>query len=142
MMHSILLVESEPAIHQVVRMVLEERGYAVCSAYTAAQAAAQLDRQRPAAVLANLILPDQNGLDLCRSIRDREECVALPILLLSGRCRRGDADRARMAGATTLLTLPFDDRAVLGWLDAVQVAAEPPATAGSIASGALPSAAS
>jgi DNA-binding response OmpR family regulator len=63
-----------------------------------------------------MVLADQNGLDLCRSIRSLTGPSAPPVLILCGRCRRGDPDRAHMAGADAFQTLPFDERAVVDWL--------------------------
>jgi DNA-binding response OmpR family regulator len=113
---ALLLVENEPAIHVVVRMILENHGYAVTSAYTAAQAREELAGGRPAAALINLVLPDDNGLSLCREIRADERWSDIPVMILCGRCRRGDRDRAQLAGADAFETLPFDERTVLEWL--------------------------
>jgi two-component system phosphate regulon response regulator PhoB len=113
----LLLVENDPGVHAVVRSILETHGYTVDGAYTAAQARARVERATPSAALVDLVLPDESGLELCRALRARPATRQLSILVLCGRCRRGDDERARLAGADHFLTLPFDERAVLDWLD-------------------------
>ncbi|MGD8395945.1 MAG: response regulator [Candidatus Eiseniibacteriota bacterium] len=113
----LLLVEHDPGVHAVVRAILEAHGYAVDGAYTATQARARLEHVTPVAALIDLVLPDASGLELCRTLRTRPATRKLPVLVLCGRCRRGDDERACLAGADRFHTLPFDERAVLDWLD-------------------------
>jgi two-component system KDP operon response regulator KdpE len=100
----ILLVDDEPAIQRAVRTALVAHGYAVVSAETGATALLLATERRPDVVLLDLMLPDIDGLEVCRRLR---AVSAVPIIVLSAR----DEERAKVAaldlGADDYLTKPF-----------------------------------
>ena len=80
--HSILVVEDEPSIASFVSMYLEKAGFAVRKAETGAGAIEQADAEAPSLVILDLMLPDLDGIDVCRRIRQRSD---VPILMLTAR---------------------------------------------------------
>lgn len=90
---SILVVEDDEEIAELMRDFLEAEGFRVSHAGTGRETAEQLERGRPDLVLLDVMLPDESGFDICRRLR-RESTV--PVLFLSA--RDGDADKIRGLG--------------------------------------------
>jgi len=101
---SILLVEDDPAIAQPLVRALEREGFAVQLAERAADARAAVEGTVDL-VLLDLTLPDADGLDVCRWIRDADE--RLPIVMLTARAEETDIVIGLDAGADDYITKPF-----------------------------------
>jgi two-component system KDP operon response regulator KdpE len=100
----VLVVEDEPPIRKFLRASLEGQGYALVEADTAARALAEAAVRAPDIVLLDLGLPDQDGLEVLRRIR---EWSPMPIVVLTARGRDDDKVRALDAGADDYITKPF-----------------------------------
>ncbi len=114
-MTAVLLVEAEPAIHAVLKAILEARGLTVESAYSTGRASARCRAERPGLALVNLQLGESSGLECIGALHSL--APRMPIAALCGRLRSGDRDLALMQGANTFLTLPLDERRLADWLD-------------------------
>jgi len=101
----ILVVDDEPNIIATVAPLLRARGYEVFSAMTGLTALDSFDRDKPDLVILDLGLPDINGVDVCRRLR--EAASGVPILVLSARGAEGDKVNALDAGADDYVTKPF-----------------------------------
>jgi len=99
----ILVVDDEPAILRTVRANLARHGFRVDTAATA-QEALEHSQARPDLILLDLGLPDGDGLELIRSIREQS---TTPIIVLSARGAERDKVRALDLGADDYLTKPF-----------------------------------
>ena len=105
--HSILVVEDEPSIASFVGMYLEKAGFTVRKAVTGADAIEQADAEAPSLVILDLMLPDLDGIDVCRRIRQRSD---VPILMLTARDDDIDKIIGLEVGADDYLTKPFNPR--------------------------------
>jgi CheY-like chemotaxis protein len=114
----VLVIDEEPGVREVVRFILETRGHAVVLAGDTVEAQRLLAEERPRAILLDLVLPDEDGLTFLKRLKSDRRYQGIPVLVITGRVRRSDRERARAAGADDLLTKPFDEQAVLSWLDA------------------------
>ncbi|MEQ1897581.1 MAG: response regulator transcription factor [Vicinamibacterales bacterium] len=101
---SILVIDDEPNIIGTVSALLRRRGYDVLTAMTGRAALDVVERDRPDVVILDLGLPDMEGHDVCREIRQMTAC---PILVLSARGAEGDKVAALDAGADDYVTKPF-----------------------------------
>lgn len=101
---TILVVEDEAQIRGLVRLALEEEGWAVREAATLAEALAAATLSGPDLVILDLGLPDGSGLEFIRQTRG---VSPLPILILSARAAEDDKIAALDAGADDYLTKPF-----------------------------------
>ena len=79
----ILLVEDDINLNEINRRTLEKSGYFVSIALTLAKARELLERQIPDLVLLDVRLPDGNGFDFCRELRENPQCAAVPVLFLT-----------------------------------------------------------
>ena len=100
----LLVIDDELPIRRVLYATLHASGYAVLTAATAAEGCTQAARHHPALILLDLGLPDLDGLEVMRRLR---EWATMPIIVLSARGRESDKVAALDAGADDYLTKPF-----------------------------------
>jgi two-component system, OmpR family, KDP operon response regulator KdpE len=112
----VLIVEDEPALLRALRIDLRARGYEVTTASAGREALVEAARQPPDAVLLDLGLPDLDGTDVIRELR---EWSAVPVIVLSGRAGSGDKIGALDAGADDYVTKPFAIEELLARLRAL-----------------------
>ena len=100
----ILIVDDEPNIIGAVAPLLRARGYDVLSAMTGRAALEAIDRDKPDLIVLDLGLPDIDGVEVCRRVR---QTSSVPILVLSARAGERDKVSALDAGADDYVTKPF-----------------------------------
>jgi two-component system, OmpR family, KDP operon response regulator KdpE len=100
----ILVVDDEPQVRRFLRASLPTQGYRLVEAETGADAVREASTRGPDAVLLDLGLPDLDGVEVTRRIR---EWSAVPIVVLSARGQERDKIEALDAGADDYLTKPF-----------------------------------
>jgi two-component system, OmpR family, KDP operon response regulator KdpE len=103
-MHRVLLVEDEPEIRNIIRVLLEGEGYRVAEAGTAARAEIAVRSEKPDLVLLDLGLPDGDGVSVIRAIR---AWSPVPVVVLSARTQEQQKIQALDAGADDYVTKPF-----------------------------------
>jgi two-component system, OmpR family, KDP operon response regulator KdpE len=106
----VLVVEDEPQVMRFLRATLPAHGYRLVEAATGAQALVEASTRGPDLVLLDLGLPDLDGVELTRRIR---EWSAVPILVVSARGQERDKVEALDAGADDYLTKPFGTEELL-----------------------------
>jgi len=118
----VLVVDDEPQIVRALKVVLREAGFEAVPASTAAEALDLAAVRPPQAAIVDLVLPDGDGVEVTRSLREWSE---MPILVLSA---MGDEDqkvRALEAGADDYITKPFGARELVARLQAALRRAAP-----------------
>ena len=118
----VLIVDDEPQIRRLLRVTLEANGYRVFDAATGADGIAQAAQRRPDAVLLDLGLPDLEGMEVLKRLR---ESSRVPVIILSVRDREDDKVAALDAGADDYVTKPFNSAELLARLRAVLRHAQP-----------------
>ena len=106
-MGSILVVEDESAIAELVAINLRHAGFAVTLAVDAQGAQAVVDRELPDLVLLDWMLPGQSGVQLARRWRGDARTRELPVIMLTARADEADKITGLDAGADDYLTKPF-----------------------------------
>lgn len=109
---TILAVDDSPIVLNVIRKALGET-YTVVTTSDPTQALSMLYHQSIALLLLDVTMPDIDGLELCRTIRNLPQFVDLPIVMLTARDGAFDRVQGRRAGASEYLTKPFDDQVLL-----------------------------
>jgi two-component system KDP operon response regulator KdpE len=120
----VLVVDDEPQILRALRVTLRDAGFDVVPAATAAEALDAAALQAPDAAILDLVLPDGDGIDITRTLR---EWSALPILVLSAVGEEESKVRALEAGADDYVTKPFSPRELVARLQALLRRARPAA---------------
>ena len=103
-MHQILVIEDEPAIRNVLRVLLEAEGYRFIEADTAMRAEIEARSHKPDLLLVDLGLPDGDGLKVIRKVR---AWSPVPVIVLSARTMEEQKIAALDAGADDYVTKPF-----------------------------------
>jgi two-component system, OmpR family, alkaline phosphatase synthesis response regulator PhoP len=103
--HSILVVEDEPSIASFVAMYLKRAGFGVRIAGTGQGAIEAAAAEAPSLIVLDLMLPDLDGIDVCRRVRQRSD---VPILMLTARGDDVEKIIGLEVGADDYLTKPFN----------------------------------
>ncbi|MEI7760207.1 MAG: response regulator transcription factor [Thermoleophilia bacterium] len=119
---TILLVEDEEDIATLVRTYLEREGFGVMWVSRGADALLALERNEFRLAILDLQLPDADGLDLCRAIRDSS---SLPVVIVTARDEEVDRIVGLELGADDYVTKPFSPRELVARIRAVLRRAEP-----------------
>ena len=106
-MATVLVVDDEPIVRDVVVRYLEREGYATLEAGDGEVARDHLERSLPDLVVLDVMLPGTDGLELCRWIRSRSE---LPVIMLTARGEEADRIVGLELGADDYVTKPFSPR--------------------------------
>jgi DNA-binding response OmpR family regulator len=127
---TILIVDDEPTIVEVVELYLRREGFEVQTAADGPAALAALERRRPDLIVLDLMLPGLSGLELTKRIRADSP---LPIIMLTARSEETDRVVGLELGADDYVTKPFSPRELVARVKAVlrrsQAAAPAPAQA-------------
>ncbi len=119
MSEHILLIDDDLRLSAMVGDYLRSHGYQVSSAPTLSAGRELLARQPVDALVLDLMLPDGDGLDLCRELRSASRTRALPLLMLSARGEPTDRIVGLEVGADDYLPKPFEPRELLARLRAL-----------------------
>jgi DNA-binding response OmpR family regulator len=119
---AILLVEDEEDIATLVRAYLEKEGFRVVWATRGVEGLVALEREEIRLVILDLQLPDADGLDLCRAIRDTSR---LPIVIVTARDEEVDRITGLELGADDYVAKPFSPRELVARVRAVLRRTEP-----------------
>jgi DNA-binding response OmpR family regulator len=105
----VLIVEDEPAQMQLTRRALENHGtFHLLFAQNAQEAFQRLNEELPDLILMDLGLPDSDGLDVTRRLREEDRTRWVPVIILTGRSTIVDKITGLEVGADDYLTKPFD----------------------------------
>jgi DNA-binding response OmpR family regulator len=106
--HDVLVVEDDPQINQLVGAYAELAGFRYRAALTGNAALAEVRRRPPQVIVLDLMLPDIDGLEICRRVRKEFSNGSVPVIILtaleSEQTRRSGVE----SGAQEYLTKPFD----------------------------------
>jgi two-component system KDP operon response regulator KdpE len=111
----VLVCDDEPQILRALRVILGDAGFDVTTAASAGEALDRTTVERPDAAIIDLVLPDRDGVDVTRSIREWSE---MPILVLSAVGEEVEKIRALNAGADDYVTKPFGPGELVARLNA------------------------
>jgi two-component system cell cycle response regulator DivK len=104
----ILIVDDNAVNLKLARLVLEDAGYVVTTAASAAEALAVLERAPPRLILMDIQLPDMDGLELTRRLKRDPVHRGIAIVALTAYAMKGDRAKALAAGCDGYVTKPID----------------------------------
>ncbi|MDP6766270.1 MAG: response regulator transcription factor [SAR324 cluster bacterium] len=110
---SVLVVEDEEDIMEVIRFNLEKEGYEVNHALSGEKALQLIEKKLPTLVLLDLMLPGINGLDLCRILKQNDRTKGIPVIMLTAKSEDADIVAGLEMGAEDYITKPFSPRVLL-----------------------------
>lgn len=116
---TVLIVEDEPAIRQMLAFALAADGYSFVEAADVDAAFAALRDHTPDLILLDWMLPGLSGLDLARRLKRDQATAGIPIIMLTAKGAENDKVRGLDAGADDFITKPFSTRELLARVRAV-----------------------
>ena len=116
MARTVLIVEDDRNIADLLRLYLEKEGYEVCIAYDGLKGLEKFREAKPDLVLLDVMLPGMDGWGVCRSIRQDSKT---PIIMLTAKSETEDKVSGLKQGADDYITKPFEMREVLARIEAV-----------------------
>jgi phosphate regulon transcriptional regulator PhoB len=115
----VLVVEDERDVAELLRYNLSKDGYDVVLAATGTDAVKQAHEARPDVVLLDIMVPQLNGWEICRRLKQDAETRAIPVIMVTGRVEEGDKVLGFEVGADDYVTKPFSFRELLARIRAV-----------------------
>src|SRR5947209_590193 len=106
-MKKILLIEDDSDLFALLKYNLEKEGFALVGAQTGKGAIDLCRRERPDLILLDIMLPDSDGLDICKGIRSHPELAHIPVIFLTARASETDRIVGLELGANDYIVKPF-----------------------------------
>lgn len=115
----ILIVEDETDIAQLVKIYLEKEGFRTVYAKTGVEGLTLTKSEHPDMIILDLMLPEMDGLELCKKIRSVAETALLPIIMLTAKAEESDTIVGLELGADDYITKPFSPKSVVARVKAL-----------------------
>lgn len=111
MKYSILLVDDDPNLRELLRQMLELGGYDVEEAEDGVEALEKVEIEPPDALILDVMMPNMDGISVCKTLRAGHDTSHIPIIMLSGKTQKKAVEEGLAAGANKYLCKPiaFDD---------------------------------
>jgi DNA-binding response OmpR family regulator len=106
MKKNIMLVDDDTHIHKLMSIILERGGFSVMSVTNSETALALLENSTPDLFILDMMMPQVDGVELCRRIRQRPQTARTPVIILSARSDTQSVKRAMEAGVDAYLSKP------------------------------------
>jgi two-component system alkaline phosphatase synthesis response regulator PhoP len=115
----VLVVEDEADVAEMLRYNLGKEGYDVRLAATGTDALRQAREMRPDVILLDIMVPQLNGWEICRCLKQDRDTHAIPVVMVTGRVEEGDKVLGFEMGADDYVTKPFSPRELVARVRAV-----------------------
>jgi excisionase family DNA binding protein len=109
----VLIVDDDERVREYVRVNLEMEGYSVREAGSAEEGLEVLEEVSPDLVLLDVMMPEVDGWEMLRRVRERHGIDAIPVVMFSGKVDEGTAGEAAARGAQGFLGKPFDPQQLI-----------------------------
>lgn len=109
----ILVIEDEASLSRVLSLALKGGGFGVSIAATGAQGLQLIQEESCDLILSDIDLPDINGFEVCKRVKQNPKLRRIPIILMSGRLAEENQARAMEEGAVDFLSKPFSMKLLL-----------------------------
>lgn len=115
----VLLIEDEEDIASLIQLQAELAGYKVVVEHDGLNGWRAVEREKPDLIILDIMLPGQNGLDVCRKIKAHSEYKNIPVIMISARGEELDIVLGLELGADDYVTKPFSPKVLLSRIRAV-----------------------
>lgn len=115
----ILIIDDEENIRELVKYNLEKAGFKTVECGDGVTAVALTKQEKPDLLLLDLMLPEMDGLEVCRALKQQQDTTAIPIIMLTAKDEEVDKILGLELGADDYLTKPFSSRELIARIKAV-----------------------
>lgn len=116
---SVLVVDDEPMTRNLLRMILSYAGHKIYEADDGFDALDKIEQHAPDLVILDVMMPNMDGIDVCKAVRGNEATAALPVIMLSAHSHPDSVQASMAAGANRYLTKPISRKDLLAQIDEV-----------------------
>lgn len=116
---TVLVVDDDKDVVEVVSARLRTVGFRVETALDGTGALTAIERGRPSVMVIDIVLPDLNGFQVCRAVREKWSAEDLPIVIQSGKSEAADRYWAEQVGANAFLPKPCDLRELITTIESL-----------------------
>lgn len=134
---SVLVVDDESAIREMIRFALGKSGMNVTGAANAKEALGKINERSPDIILLDWMMPNMTGPELTRRLRKNPVTIDIPIIMLTARITEDDKVTGLNAGADDYILKPFSPRELVARINAVLRRSDPGGADGKISSGSI-----
>jgi CheY-like chemotaxis protein len=113
----ILLADDSLTIQKVVELTFSDSGYELVCVSNGQKALERIQQDRPDLVLADVVMPEKNGYEVCEAIKSSPATARIPVILLSGTFEPFDRERAERIGADAIVSKPFDSQQLIAQVE-------------------------
>ncbi len=110
---SIMMVDDNPEVVEVVRITLEGKGFNVRCAYSGKDLFSGLEEQKPDLILLDIMMPEMDGLKVLTRLREKSDTASIPVILLTAMVQQEDIFEGYKRGADYYITKPFSPTQLL-----------------------------
>lgn len=110
---SVLVVDDEPMTRTLLQLMLAPADYEVYEAGDGFEALEKIEEHQPDILVLDVMMPNMDGMTLCRTLRGREDTADIPIILLSAKTTPESIQEGLLAGANRYLTKPVSRKDLL-----------------------------
>lgn len=118
MQKSIFIIEDDPQVLDFLELILEKESFKVYKYEKGDQALKDLELLTPDLILLDLVLPDINGLKLCRKIKDNPKTSEIPVIMLTAKSDDQDVLMGFSSGCSDYITKPFNEKILIARINA------------------------
>ena len=115
----ILLADDSLTIQKVVELTFSDSDFELVCVSNGRRALEKVREQRPDLILADVVMPEKNGYEVCEAIKGDAATAGIPVVLLSGTFEPFDRERAEHIGADAIVSKPFDSHQLLAQVEAL-----------------------
>ena len=119
MSKKILLADDSLTIQKVVELTFSDSDYQLVCVSNGQKALERVWDDRPDLILADVVMPEKNGYEVCEAIKANPSTARIPVVLLSGTFEPFDRQRAERIGADAIVSKPFDSQQLLAQVEAL-----------------------
>ncbi len=119
MKQSVLIVDDEPMTLNLLRMMLEPVGFSVTGVEGGVEALERVHQNRPDVMILDVMMPDMDGITVCKTLRSLPKTADLPIVMLSGKTHLNAEAEGLAAGANKYLFKPMSRSDLINSIRAV-----------------------
>ena len=106
-MKKILIVDDSIGMVRMIQSVLEKEGYSAIGLSDPSQIERTIDSESPNLILLDVVMPERNGFQVCRSLKNSQVYKSIPIIVVSGKSTPSDRYWAEQQGANGYVVKPF-----------------------------------
>jgi len=116
---TILVVDDNPDIVTITKTILEGKGFEVQTAINGLEAFSRLEEKKPDLIILDVMLPQMDGLEVLRKIKETPDYLSIPVILLTAKVQHEDVLKGYKLGVDYYITKPFNSSQLINGINYV-----------------------